>query len=217
MNKLRVVLADDHTMMREGLRLLVAAQPDMEVVGEADNGRAAVTLVQTVHPDVVVMDVSMPDMNGLRATQVLAESNPEVRILTLTRHTDGGYLQQLLRAGSSGYVLKQSASEELVRAIRAVAAGRTYLDPAITEQAVDRIAGGRASGSSAPEQNLSKREEEVLRMVAWGLLSREIADQLAISIKTVETHKANAMMKLGLRSRVDVVRYALWHGWLHEA
>jgi DNA-binding NarL/FixJ family response regulator len=216
MNKLRVLLADDHRMMREGLTVLVAAQSDMEVVAEADGGWTAVTLAEKLHPDVVVMDVSMPEANGLKATMMLQSSCPEIKILALTRHRDRGYVQQLLQAGASGYVLKQSASEELVRGIRAVSSGRTYLDPAITEQAVDTVIGVRADGGSSVGKSLSKREEEVLRLIAWGLLSREIAARLDISIKTVEAHKANGMTKLGMKSRTDVVRYALLRGWLED-
>src|SRR5688500_15131476 len=131
MDKLGVILADDHQMMREGLRLLVNSQDDMEVVGEAENGEVAVVLAQKLQPDVVVMDISMPEMNGLKATQCLMRSCPKIKVLILTRHTDDGYLQQLLQSGSSGYVLKQSASDELVRAIRVIACGQIYLDPAV--------------------------------------------------------------------------------------
>ena len=215
MPKVRVMLADDHQMMREGLRVFVSRQADMEVVAEADNGRTAVALAQKLHPDVVVMDVSMPEMNGLRATEILHESVPDIKILTLTRHTDTGYLQQLLRAGARGYVLKQSGSEELVRAIRAVANGLSYLDPAITQEAVGVVSKG-STRSVGTGKSLSKREEEVLRLIAWGLVSRQIAARLQVSTKTVETHKANAMSKLGITSRLDVVRYALLRGWLQD-
>lgn len=216
MNKLRVILADDHQMMREGLRLLVNSQADMEVVGEAENGQAAVALAQKFLPDVVVMDISMPEMNGLKATQRLKHLCPNIKILTLTRHTDDGYLQQLLQAGSSGYILKQSASEELVRAIRLAAAGQTYLDPAVTGEVVGYIFGSRKLRGSTIGKNLSAREEEVLRLVAWGFLSKEIAGRLNISIKTVDAHKINAMTKLGMKSRIDIVRYALLQGWLQD-
>lgn len=216
MGKLRVVLADDHQMMREGLRLLVNSQDDMEVVGEAENGQAAVVLAQKLQPDVVVMDISMPEMNGLKATQSLKRMCPNIKILTLTRHTDDGYLQQLLQSGSSGYVLKQSASEELVRAIRLIAGGHTYLDPAVTGEVFDNIFGARKLRGSSVGKSLSTREEEVLRLIAWGFLSKEIAARLRISIKTVDAHKTNAMTKLRLKSRIDIVRYALLQGWLQE-
>lgn len=217
MDKLRVILADDHQMMREGLRLLVNSQEDMEVVGEAENGQAVVVLAQKLQPDVVVMDISMPEMNGLKATRILKHLYPNIKILTLTRHTEDGYLQQLLQSGSSGYILKQSASEELVRAIRLVAAGQTYLDPAVTGQVISNVYGRQTVRVSSVGKNLSAREEEVLRLVAWGFISKEIAGRMNISIKTVDAHKINAMTKLGMKSRIDIVRYALLQGWLKDS
>ncbi|HEV7373467.1 MAG TPA: response regulator transcription factor [Pyrinomonadaceae bacterium] len=218
MNKLRILLAEDHETIRDGLKLLVNSQPDMEIVGEAENGRVALQLAQELLPDVVVMDVSMPELNGLQATKKLKQKCPQVKVLTLTRHTDDGYLQQLLQAGASGYVLKQSKSAELLRAIRAVVNGQTYLDPAITEKAVTQIRGGkRASRGSSPDANLSDRETEVLRLIAWGYINKEIAARLNLSVKTVEVHKANGMRKMGMKSRVDIVRYALLQGWLQDS
>jgi DNA-binding NarL/FixJ family response regulator len=216
MSKLRIILADDHKIIREGLRMLVNAQADMEVVGEADNGRIAITLTHELQPDVVVMDVSMPELNGLKATEKLKELFPSIKILTLTRHMDEGYLKQLLEAGASGYVLKQSASEELVRAIHAVVNGQTYLDPAMMEQFVGNVIGRRAARGSPAKGDLSPREEEVLRLIAWGHLSKEVAARLQISIKTVEAHKTNGMQKLGMKSRIDLVHYALLQGWLKD-
>jgi DNA-binding NarL/FixJ family response regulator len=216
LSMLSILLADDHRMMRDGLRMLINAQPDMEVIGEADNGRKAVLLALQLRPNIVVMDVSMPELNGLKATEELKSKCPEMKILTLTRHTDDGYLQLLLEAGASGYVLKQSASDELVRAIRAVGAGKTYLDPSITEQVVSNVIGRRAARGSPAAAKLSQREEEVLHFIAWGYLNKEIASRLKISIKTVETHKTNAMQKMGMKSRIDIVRFALLHGWLQD-
>lgn len=216
MSKLRIILADDHKLIREGLRMLVNSQADMEVVGEADNGRIAITLAHELQPDVVVMDVSMPELNGLKATEKLKELFPSIKILTLTRHMDEGYLKQLLEAGASGYVLKQSASEELVRAIHAVVNGQTYLDPAMMKQFVGNVIGRRAARGSPTKGDLSPREEEVLRLIAWGHLSKEVAARLQISIKTVEAHKANGMQKLGMKSRIDLVHYALLQGWLKD-
>jgi len=162
------------------------------------------------------MDVSMPDINGLQATEVLHGSRPHVRVLALSRHTEGGYVQQLLQAGASGYILKQSAADDLVRAIRAVAGGHTYLDPAIADEAVSRGQRFRVGPNARRGKGLSKREEDVMRLIAWGLLGREIAARLQISIKTVEAHKTNAMNKLGLTSRIDIVRYAVVRGWMQE-
>ena len=215
MVKVRVMLADDHRMMREGLRVFVGRQADMEVVAEADNGKTAVALAQKFQPDVLVMDVSMPEMNGLRATEILHESHPSIKVLSVTRHTDGGYLQQMLRAGARGYVLKQSGSDELVRAIRAVAGGHSYLDPAITQQVIG-VVSDSSTNAAHWETNLSNREEEVLRLIAWGAVSRQIAARLGVSIKTVESHKANAMSKLGMTNRLDIVRYAVLRGWLED-
>jgi len=217
MRKVCILLADDHKMVRDGLRLLINAQPDMTVVGEADNGRAAVALTRQLQPDVVVMDVTMPELNGLKATEQLRTLCPGIKILTLTRHTGDGYLHQLLKAGAKGYVLKQSASDELVRAIRAVAAGKSYLDPAITEQIVGSVVGKRHVRGSPAEKTLSHREEEVLRLSAWGYLNKEIAGRLQISIKTAEAHKSNAMTKMGMKSRIDIVRYALLQDWLKDS
>ena len=216
MNKLRILLAEDHETIRDGLKLLVGSQPDMEVVGEADNGRVAVQLAQQLLPDVAVMDVSMPELNGLQATKRLKQQCPRVKVLALTRHTDAGYLQQLLQAGASGYVLKQSKSVELLRAIRAVAAGQTYLDPAITEKVIGGIIGGRGARGASAETNLTDREAEVLRLIALGYINKEVAALLSLSVKTVEAHKARGMEKLGMKSRVDLVRYAMLRGWLQD-
>lgn len=215
MRKLCIVLADDHKMVRDGLRLLIDAQPDMTVVGDADNGRGAVSLTLQLQPDVVVMDVTMPELNGLKASEQLRTLCPNIKILTLTRHSDDGYPYQLLKAGANGYLLKQSASDELVRAIRDVAAGKIYLDPAITKQIVGNVR-QRPLAALLPRRTLSCREEEVLRLSAWGYLNKEIAGRLDISIKTAETHKSNAMMKMGMKSRIDIVRYALLQDWLKD-
>jgi two-component system, NarL family, response regulator NreC len=214
MRRIRVVLADDHRVVREGLRLLLSAQSDMEVVGEADNGEAAMLIAQRERPDVVVMDISMSGINGLTATERLTELCPGTAVLTLTRHGEEGYIHALLRAGAKGYVLKQSTSDELLSAIRALAAGRTYFDRAVSDHLVGNLIDRRRRVPSAKE--LSAREEAVLRLASRGLLNREIAARLDISIKTAEAHKANAMNKLGMTSRVDIIDYALLRGWLKE-
>lgn len=217
MSKLRILLAEDHAVVREGLKALVAAQTDMKVVGDVSNGQDAVAHAKELKPDVIVLDISMPKMNGFEATEKIKRDCPETKVLALTRHMDTGFIQQLFRAGASGYVLKQSASDELIRAIRAIARGDSYLDPAITNRVVSGYVGKAVEVGPDLEGSLSDREEEVLKKVAWGYSNKEIAAQLDISIKTVEAHKANSMKKLKLRGRTDIVRYALFRGWLKES
>jgi two-component system response regulator NreC len=215
---LRILLADDHVTMRHGLKLLIDTQPDMKVVSEASDGDSAIQRAVDFKPDVVVMDISMPGMNGLVATRKLRQLLPHTPIVTLTRHGDDAYLQELLRAGVSGYVLKQSAPAELLQAIRATAAGGKYLDSALTSRVtagfLARGEGKRVHRSGAA---LSEREAEVLRLIASGYSNKEIAAQLTLSVKTVEAHKANAMRKLDLNGRIDIVKYAVLQGWLQNA
>lgn len=215
MNKLRVVIAEDHETVREGLKLLINAQSDMEVVGEAGDGIAAAERAQTLLPDIVLMDVSMPHVTGLQATEKINQNYPQVRVLALTRHTDKAYLQQLVRAGAYGYVLKQSPSAELLRAIRAVGAGRQYLDQAMASTVLAGYAGRDVAANLNRQPWVSKREEEVLKLIGRGYSNKEIASHLDISVKTVEAHRANAMRKLDLHSRIDIVRFALMQGWLN--
>jgi DNA-binding NarL/FixJ family response regulator len=197
--------------------MLVNAQPDMEVIGEAADGRAAIAKTRELSPDLLVMDISMPELNGLKATEKLREEFPDLKILTLTRHTDDGYLQQLIKAGVNGYVLKQSAPTELINAIRIVSSGRSYVDPELT----NKVLGGYASRATGPlrgegKGEISDREVEVIRMIAWGYSNKEIASRLDLSVKTIEAHKSNAMRKLNMRSRIDIVRYAILQRWLEE-
>ena len=214
--KLRILLADDHETVREGLRMILNAQPDMQVVATAGDGREAVTQAERMTPDVVIMDISMPGLNGLAATVQLTEKCPAAKVLTLTRHADNSYLQQLMRAGAAGYVLKQSRPAELLHAIRSVATGGKYLDSSMTPPVVGIYARAATPGPE-PTSPLSPRETEVLRLIAWGNTNKEIASRLDLSVKTVEAHKANGMRKLSMRGRIDIVRYALLHGWLHES
>jgi DNA-binding NarL/FixJ family response regulator len=207
-----VLLADDHETVRQGLRLLIDAQPDMKVVDEAADGQSAVARAATARPDVVVMDVSMPGMNGLTATRELRRARPAPAVVAFTRHDDAAYVQELLGAGASGYVLKRSSSNELLAAIRSAAAGRRYLDTGLGA----RLAVAIGQSAVAPPR-VSDRENNVLRLMALGHSNKEIADSLEISVKTVEVHKANAMKKLGFHGRIDVVRYAVLQGWLNDA
>jgi len=216
-NTLRIFLADDHVVMREGLRSLVNAQSDMKVVGEAGNGRAALQQACEIQPDVVIMDVSMPDLNGIQVTERLKRACQKIMVLILTAHDDSGYLRQLLEVGASGYVLKKAAADDLIKAIRVVSAGGVYLDPSLAGKVVGGYLGKRGLGSNPLGNEISEREAEVLRLVAWGYTNKEAAGYLRISVKTVETHKANLMQKLDLKSRVEIVRYALRKGWLREA
>lgn len=215
-DKLRIVLAEDHEIVREGIKLLVDAQPDMEVVGEAGDGEAAIGEVTRLGPDLVLMDISMPGMNGLTATKRLRRSSPDLKILMLTRHTDDGYLQQLIEAGANGYVLKQSAPTELINAIRAVGAGNAYLDPALTSKVMGGYAGSSVNVRGENKNKLTGRENEVLRLIALGYSNKEIAANLKLSVKTIEAHKSNAMNKLGVTSRIGIVRYAILQNWIQE-
>ena len=211
---LRVLLADDHVTVRHGLRLLIDSQADMKVVGEASDGEAAIRQALELKPDVVVMDISMPGMNGLSATRALKKIRPDARIVTLTRHADDAYLQELLRAGVSGYVLKRSAPTELLHAIRGVAAGGQYLDSTLTAKVTAGFATKQGGRAGKPALTLTDRETEVLRLIASGYGNKEIAARLDLSAKTVEAHKANAMRKLDLSGRIDIVKYAVLQGWL---
>jgi len=213
--KIRVLLADDHAVVRAGLKALVDGQPDLEVVAEAGDGPTALRLAAAAKPDVAVLDFAMPGLDGAETAERLRQVSPGTRSLALTVHEDRSYLKQVLQAGASGYVLKQSAAEELIHAIRAVAAGGVYLDPALAGRVVEGYVGEAAAGGTAAVE-LSDREAEVLRLIAQGFANKEIAARLGVSIKTVETYKARSMQKLGLNSRVDIIRYALGRGWLQD-
>jgi two-component system, NarL family, response regulator NreC len=212
--KERVVLVDDHAILREGLKLLVNAQPDMTVVGEAGDGRSAVAQAQSLVPDIIVMDISMPQLNGLEATMQLTATMPAVKVLVLSVHADSNYMRHLFAAGAKGYVLKRSAGNVLIQALRTVAAGELYLDPLLTGAVITDLVKPTARAGDLPLIELSERETEVLRLVARGYISKEIAEQLGVNSKTVDTYKARAMEKLGLNSRAAIVRYALQQGWL---
>lgn len=212
MTKLRIFLADDHAMVREGLKRLIEAEPDLRVEGEAADGAEAVSGALRTRPDVVILDVSMPRLNGAEATRQLRAERPEMKIIALTVHEDRSYLHELLEAGASGYVLKRAAGEELIRAIRAVAGGGTYVDQRIVGNLINALV-QPPNHREAPIGKLSERELTVLRLIASGYTNKEIAAQLNVSVKTIETYKSRSMEKLGLRSRVDIVRLANEHGW----
>ena len=212
----RVLMADDHPILLAGLQALVGADPGLCIVGEARDGRTALRLALELRPDVVVLDISMPEMNGIEVTKALRAAWPECRILVLTVHEDRAYLWQLLEAGVAGFLLKRSAADELPRAIRAIRDGGVYLDPAVAGQVVGRVAPGVQRSRAAGGGELSERETEVLHGVARGHSNKEIAARCNISIKTVETYKSRALEKLGLRSRAELVRHAAEQGWLAE-
>ena len=211
---IRVALADDHPVVLAGIRTLLQAAPEIELVGEATTGSEALHLITATNPDVAVIDISLPELNGLDLARRLAETCPAVRLLALTVHEDRAYVRPLLEAGARGYLLKRSAAEDLVRAIRAVAAGGVYLDAAVAERALPDLASGRTEASDA--EAISPRETEVLRYVAQGFSNKEIAAKLAISVKTVETYRARAAEKLQLRSRAEIVRYGASRNWLDD-
>ncbi len=216
MSELRIIVAEDHAVVRAGLRALVDATPGMRVVAEARTGEEAANQARALRPDVVLMDVSMPVLDGAAATEQIVRDCPEVRVVALTAHEDRAHVTRLLQAGAAGYVVKRAAVDELVRAIRAVAAGGTYVDPELAAALLRRPHRTDPPAPTPAGEPLSGREEDVLRRIAWGQSNKAIAAALGISVKTVETYKARIGDKLGLRSRTDMVRYAVQLGWLAE-
>jgi len=212
--KIRVVLADDHPVVLAGMKALIEASPDIEVAGESGDGHAALQVLQAQAPDIAIIDISMPEMGGITLANRIAKDHAATKILVLTAQEDRAYVRQLLSAGARGYVLKRSAADELLRAIRMVHAGGVYIDPAIADKA---LAHRQAAEPAAAPLGLSEREEEVLKLAAQGWTNREAAEKLGISVKTVETYKARAADKLDLRTRAEIVRYGKSRGWLDEA
>jgi two-component system response regulator NreC len=209
MAKLRVLLADDHAIVREGVRLILNAQPDMEVIGEASNGDEALRLAHTLKPDLVLMDIGMPGKNGLDATRALKETQPNTPVLILTMHEDEDYFFRVLAAGASGYVLKGAGSDELLNAIRAVRQGGVYLYPTMAKKLVGDYLKAQDTGASDP---LTPREREVLKLIAAGKTNREIAEALVLSLNTVQTHRLHIMEKLNLHNRTELIKYAMRRG-----
>jgi DNA-binding NarL/FixJ family response regulator len=213
--KIRIVLADDHPIVLDGLRNLIRAEPDFELVGEAASGLSALKIVREQRPDVAVLDISMPELNGIVLSRRLNGEMPGLRLLVLTLHEDRAYLNQALEAGVRGYVLKRSAVENLVQAIRAVMVGGLYIDPAIVGRVFEsKQVNKRLLARKGVAPALTDREADVLKMAALGFTNKEIASRLDVGVKSIETYKARGLEKLGLKTRAELVRYASGQGWL---
>jgi two-component system, NarL family, response regulator NreC len=215
--KIRILVVDDHTILRVGLRMMLNAQPDIEVIGEASDGNQAVSEAMRLVPDVILMDIAMPDCNGIEATRQVKRLQPETRILVLTMHENEEYLFQVLRAGASGYILKEAADTELITAIRTVSSGRFYLSPSAQSIMVgDYLQRVRSGEERDSYSALTEREREILKLVAEGYTNNQIAERLTISPKTVDTHRTHIMDKLNLHSRAELVKYAMRRGLLED-
>ncbi|HEX8982154.1 MAG TPA: response regulator transcription factor [Ktedonobacterales bacterium] len=215
--KIRVLLADDHTILRAGLRMMLDAQPDIEVIGEASDGRQALAEAQRLQPHVVLMDITMPEMNGIEATRQIKRALDSTRVLILTMHENEEYLFQVLRAGASGYILKEAAGTELISAIRIVFSGRFYMSPSAQSMMVgDYLQRVRSGEERDSYSALTEREREILKLVAEGHTNNQIAERLFISPKTVDTHRTHIMDKLNLHSRAELVKYAMRRGLLED-
>jgi two-component system response regulator NreC len=211
--RIRVLIADDHTLLRDGIRALLADEPDIDVVGEAEDGRWAVERACKLRPDVVLMDIAMPLLNGLEATRQIKRDSPETHVLILTMHEDAEYVGRVLEAGAAGYVLKHAAGHELVAAIRAVAGGGAFFSPSIARHVLEGYVSRREGAASPdPYDELTPREREVLQLIAEGYTNRDIAGMLTLSIKTVKTHRLHLMHKLNIHDRGELVRYAIQKG-----
>jgi DNA-binding NarL/FixJ family response regulator len=208
MKHIRILLADDHAVVRQGFKMILSAQPDMEIVGEAGNGREAVDLAEKLRPDVVVMDVAMPELNGIEATRRLTAADPHARVIALSMHKDSVYVREILRAGARGYLLKDSGASDLVLAVRAVAGGESYLSPAVSNAVLDDY----RRHVTNPIDLLTSREREVLQMLAEGKTNKEIAVVLNLSVYTVDAHRGRIMEKLNLHSINELVRFAVRNG-----
>src|SRR5215471_13165855 len=208
MKRIRILLADDHAVVRQGFKMILAAQPDFEIVGEAGNGREAVELAEKLRPDVIVMDVAMPELNGIEATRRLQASVPHTRVLALSMHKDSVYVREILRAGARGYLLKDSVAGDLVSAVRAVAQGEGYISPGVSNAVLDDY----RRHVTNPIDMLTSREREVLQMLAEGKTNKEIAGVLNLSVYTVDAHRGRIMEKLNLHSINELVRFAVRNG-----
>lgn len=217
MNKMKVVLVDDHVLVREGIKALLEMNEDMQVIGEASDGREAIDKARTLKPDVIVMDISMPSMGGIEATRQILQENPTARIVALSRHDDLSYARSLLKVGASGYVPKKAVSTDLAAAIRAVNAGDMFLHPSVAKAvARDYVQLVQYEDKAEPQQRLSDREKEVLKLVAEGYSSRKIATRLCITLKTALNHKRNIMEKLGIDNPAQLIMYAVRMGLVED-
>lgn len=209
--KIKVLIADDHVMVRQGFMVLLNAQPDIEVIGEAADGNEMVELTETLHPDVVLAAISMPNLNGIEATKLIHQRNPEMPVVMVTTHTSSSYVVRALRSGARGYVVKNDDFQHVIRAIKAVSLGQRYLSTLVSEQIIDSVVSG-TSGEFNLDERISIREREILQLLAEGNSNSQIAKKLVISARTVETHRTNIMRKLELSSQIDILRYAIQHG-----
>ena len=217
MKNLRIVLAEDHTILREGLHALLAADPDFEIIGEARDGREAVRCIEKLEPDLLLMDLSMPRMSGMDAIREIKKRYPEIKIIALTVHKTEEYLLTTLQAGADGYVLKDATHDELVMAIKSVMGGKSYLSPGVSEKVIEGYLEGKERHRSlSPWDTLSQREREVLKLIAEGFKNKEIAGDLCISLKTVEKHRANLMKKLDLHNAAALTVYAVQKGLVNR-
>ncbi len=213
MRKIRILLADDHKLMRSGLRVLLEQQADLTVVGEASDGREAVTLANSHKPDVLVMDVGMPNLNGIEAASQISQSHPEISIVILSMHSDESYVLRALKAGAKGYLLKDSAEADLIRAVHAVADGKSFFSPAVSKVLLDDyVRKLKRSGTEDPYDLLTPREREILQLVAEGKSNKDVAQLLNLSVYTVETHRSNIMEKLNLKGVPELILYAVRKG-----
>jgi len=209
---IRIIIADDHQIVRQGLRVLLEKEPDMEVVGEAEDGQTTVSLTKKLHPHVVLMDIKMPDLNGIEATRQILSELPDVKIIALSMYPDQRFVMNMLKSGARGYLLKDSAFEELAQAIRLVMANKTYLCPLVTEVVVKDLVTLNPSSTQTALVVLTSREREVLRLLAEGKRTSQIAQLLEISVKTVDTHRQQIIHKLGIRSLAELTKYAIREG-----
>jgi len=212
MSTTKILIADDHVMMREGLRKLLESQPGLQVVAEAGDGRTAVELVERMKPDVVIMDVAMPDLNGVEATRQIVRGPASSKVIALSAHGSGRFVTEILKAGAVGYVLKQGGFSELVHAIESVTTGKAYLSPDVSQAVLDGLTSGETEDAPVPAAKLTAREREILQLMAEGKSTQTIGSDLGVSPKTVATHRTNIMQKLGLRNVAQLVQYAIREG-----